>query len=213
MQKRMITIITGLACSAVFLIACGCGIFQTQPKPVHYYTLAYDQPQTARCRENAADNPVVIHVKQLHASAPYNTNHIIYAPNQHQRARYAYHQWITAPSDMLTSLLARDIDRTGISDTVVLVPNAKNVTHRIGGTIIDFYENDEPGDWEAVLSLRLSLTRSDPVAGNETRLFTKTYREVKSLDKNNPHALARAMSNAMESVSKRFIEDICGKLP
>lgn len=213
MRKRMITIITGLAGSAVFLIAFGCGIFQAQPQPIQYYTLSYDQPEGAPCGEKAAGLPVVIHVKQLHASAPYNTNHIIYAPNRHQRDRYAYHQWITPPSDMLTSLLARDIERTGISDTVVLMPSAKNVTHRIKGTIIEFYENDEPGDWEAVLSLRLSLTRSNPAARTETRLFTKTYREVRPLDKNNPYALARAMSNAMESVSERFIDDICGKLP
>jgi len=212
MRKRMITTIICLAGSTVFLIASGCGVFQAQPEPVQYYTLSYDQPEAARCREKTAGIPLVIHVKRLHASAPYHTNHIIYAPNRYQRNRYAYHQWITPPSDMLTSLLVRDLERADISDTVVSMPSAKNVTHRIEGTIIEFYENDEPDDWEAVLSLRLSLTRLEAGSKTETLMFTTTYREVRTLDKNNPRALARAMSNAMKSVSERFIDDICGKL-
>ena len=57
------------------------------------------------------------------------------------------------------------------------------------------------------------LIRSDRTARTEELLFKKTYREIRTLKKNNPLDLARAMSKALEAVSKAFIEDICRELP
>lgn len=213
MRKRMTKTIICLTGCTVLLLAAGCRIFQSQPDPVQYYTLSYDKPEVADCRDKTDNTPVVIHVKRFKASAPYNTNHIIYAPNRYQRSRYAYHKWINPPPDLMTPLLVRDIEHSGIADTVGQMPSAKNVTHRVEGMIIDFYENDKPDDWEAVLTLRLSLTHIKSGSKTEKVIFTKTYHEERKLDKNNPHALARATSKAMNSVSERFIGDICKKLP
>ena len=213
MRKRMTKTIICLTGCTVLLLAAGCRIFQSQPDPVQYYTLSYDKPEVANCRDKAVDTPLVIRIKRLDAAAPYNTNHIIYAPNRYERSEYAYQKWIKPPSDIMTPLLVRDIENSGIAETVGQMPSGKNITHRIEGTIIDFYENDKPDDWEAVLALRLSLTHIKSGSKTEKVIFTKTYREEKKLAKNNPHALARAMSEAMKSVSVRFIDDICKKLP
>jgi len=112
------------------------------------------------------------------------------------------------PADMLTPLLMRDIESSAIADAVVSTPAGKAVTHRVEGTIIDFYENNEDKRWEAVLVLRLSLTEIDPASRAEKTLFYKTYREVRALEKNNPHDLAHQMSKAMAAVSEQFISDI-----
>ncbi len=197
----------------VFLLINGCARVHPQPEPVRYYTLSYDPPDFPECLTNGNHKPVTIHLKRLDASAPYDTNQIIYAESPYERSSYAYHRWISTPATMVGSLLLRDIEKTGIAEAVVTIPAGKTVTHRIEGTIIDFYENDAPEDWEAVLALRLMLIRSDRTARTEELLFKKTYREIRILKKNNPLELARAMSKALETVSKAFIEDICRELP
>lgn len=201
-----------LLASGVFLLAGGCGFSRPQPEPLTYYALHYDAPEPHIDAQNIADGPVVIRVKRLQAQPPFNTSHIVYADNPYQRSRYLYHQWVTTPADMLSTLLTRDIEATSIGGMPVSATPGNAATYRVEGTIVDFYENDENPTWEAVLGLRLSLTRIDPVSRNEEILFQKTYRETSPLQKNNPHELARSMSKAMEAVSRRFRVDMYDKL-
>ena len=191
----------------------GCALTHPQPETIRYYTLHYDAPgDHPACRSHAADKRLIVQVKRFHAPPPYNATHILYAESPHQRSSYAYHQWVSTPADMLTELLHRDMEHTGIADAVVSISSGHTVTHRVEGTIIDFYENDVPENWEAVLALRLMLVRTDRELRTETILFKRTYREVETLEKNNPLSLARSMSKAMEAVSVRFIEDVCREL-
>lgn len=197
----------------IFLLFPGCATVRPQPEPVKYYTLSYDPPAPPDCLTTGNNKPLSIHLKRLNANAPYDTNQIIYAESPYQRSSYAYHRWISTPANMVSSLLLRDIEKTGIAEAVITAPAGNTVTHRIEGTIIDFYENDAPGDWEAVFELQLMLIRSDRTAGAEKLMLKKTYREIRTLKKNNPLDLARAMSKALEAVSNAFIEDICHELP
>ncbi len=201
-----------LMAGGMFLLACGCGFSRHQPEPVSYYALHYDVPELQISVKNITNSPVVIRVKRLQTQPPFNTTHIVYADNPYQRSRYLYHQWITTPADMLTTLLVRDIEAAGPAGMSVSTTPGKAATHRVEGTIVDFYENDENRQWEAVLVLRLALTRVDPVSRTEEILFQKTYRETRPLQKNNPHELARSMSKAMEAVSNRFIGDMYDNL-
>ncbi len=201
-----------LMAGGVFLLACGCGFSRHQPEPVTYYALHYDAPESQMAVENIIGSPVIIRVKRLQAQPPFNTTHIVYADNPYQRSRYLYHQWVTTPAEMLSTLLTRDIEAASTTGMTVSSNPGNAPTHRVEGTIIDFYENDEPPEWEAVLVLRLAMTRIDPVSRSEEILFQKTYREIRVLQKNNPHELARSMSKAMEAVSNRFIGDMYDKL-
>ncbi len=212
MRKQMIICILLFAGGAILLTG-GCGVSRHQPEPVTYYALYYTPPDPLPAVHNRTEKPLVIHLPRLHAQPPYNTTHMVYADSPYQRNRYAYHQWVSTPAEMLTSLLLRDIETSKIVDAAVSMPAGKGVTHRIEGVIIDFYENDEKTQWEAVLVLRMTLTRMDPAATTGKILLQRTYNEVIPLKKNNPHELARSMSKAMEAVSRRFIADIYGKLP
>ncbi len=213
-QKRKILWVL-LVAGSMLLLFSGCGT-RHPAEPVRYYTLYYSPPEPLEgreVREGADERPVFIHVKRLHALPPFNTTHIVYADSPFQRSKYVYHQWVTTPTDMLTALLVRDIEASGVADMTMAMPSGKTVTHRVEGTIIDFYENDEGPQWEAVIALRLALTRMDPASRTGEILFQKTYRETKPLEKNNPHELARSMSTAMGAVSRQFIQDIVEVLP
>jgi len=207
MRTVMMISIIAIAAGMLLTVA-GCGGMRQQPEPVQYYVLHYEPPKAPTAPAAEPKKPAVIHVERLQARSPYTTRHIIYAESPYQRNKYTYHQWMSPPADMLTPLLIRDIESSAIADTVVPTSAGKAVTHRVEGTIIDFYENNEDKRWEAVIVLRLSLTEIDPASRAEKTLFYKTYREVRPLEKNNPHDLARQMSKAMAAVSKQFISDI-----
>jgi ABC-type uncharacterized transport system auxiliary subunit len=210
MRKFLVPLI--IACAAAgFLFAYGCAIKADAPEPVKYYVLHYAPPEFPVTINNS-EKPVVIHVDRLKTHVPYNSTRIVYAENPHQRSTYAYHQWMKYPADMVASLLLRDIEKSGIADTVVERPSRSHVTHRVEGTIVDFYENDEKAQWEAVLTLRLALIHIDSSTRAEKVIFEDTYREVKPLERNNPLGLARSMSKAMEDVSKQFLADITNAL-
>lgn len=207
MKRRIAicTIIAGL--SAVFLLsASGCAPGRQQPQPINYYVLHYDPP--GKTAPSGFGESVIVHVQRLEAPEPYNTNHMIYAENPWHRARYAYHQWMVKPADMLSGLLVRDIENAGAA-----VASRRDATHRVEGGIVDFYEDNEKQRWEAVLTLRLALVRIREDGKEERTLFSNAYAERVALEKNNPHSLARALSKAMEAVSVRFLDDMAQSIP
>jgi len=207
-MKRQIAICTILAgFSALILFsASGCAPTRQQPQPINYYVLHYDPP--GKTLPAGLGESVVVHVQRLEAPAPYDTSHIIYAQNPWHRARYAYHQWMVRPADMLTGFLVRDIESAGAA----AVASRRDATHRVEGAIIDFYEDDEKQRWEAVLTLRLALIRIRKDGREQETLFSNTYAERVVLEKNNPHSLARSMSKAMEAVSVQFLGDMAESL-
>lgn len=211
-MKRQIAIciiIAGL--SALFVLsASGCTPGRHQPEPISYYVLHYNPP--GKSLPSGIKDPVIVHVKRLEAPAPYNTNHMIYAENPYHRARYAYHQWMAKPADMLTGLLVRDIQSAGATDAASASTSRRDATLRVEGGIIDFYEDDEKHQWEAVLTIRLALVHIRDAGRQERTLFMSTYAERVVLEKNNPHSLARSMSKAMEAVSGQFMADMAESL-
>ena len=190
------------------LLAGGCGLLYHEPEQIKYYTLSYESPAPSAESENSPDKAAVIRVGRIHAKPPYDTNHIVYAQSPYQRSKYVYHKWITTPADMLTSFFIRDIEAFDVADIEISSSFGKAPTYNVKGIIIDFYENNEKARWEAVLALRLTLVKTDPESRGKRVILSNTYREIRELEKNNPHELARSMSKAMEAVSKQFLADL-----
>ncbi len=208
-QIAICTIIAGLS-ALFFLSAFGCTPGRQQPEPMSYYVLHYDPP--GKALPSGIKEPVIVHVKRLEAPAPYNTNHMIYSENPYHRARYAYHQWMVNPADMLTRLLVRDVQHAGTTDAAYASMSRRNATLRVEGEIVDFYEDNEKQQWEAVLTIRLALIGISEAGREERTLFINTYAERVVLERNNPHSLARSMSKAMEAVSGQFMADMAESL-
>lgn len=189
----------------LFLPFVSCMNFR-QPNPdITYYTLEYDSP-TFPGKEQL---PCIIKLEDFMASPIYNTTSIIYRKNAFERDAYTYYKWSVNPADIVTYLIGRDLKKSGLFKGVLL-PGERNreIAFRLEGIVNEFYELDESKEWSGVLSLSITLTPQGKAKASGMDIFQKTYSVTERCENKNPAALAKALSGAMEKVSRRIIDDI-----
>ena len=187
------------------LLVSGCLNLKQQPnKKINYYTLEYDPPETA----NLKPLPFVIFVERFNVAPLYDTNRIIYSQKKFKRDAYIYHKWMANPGDLVTYYLARDIKLSSLFRTAFSSNSSYSSTHIIGGTVDEFFEQDDNDIWKAVLSINITLmSNSEPDIGKSV-LMQKRYSVIEPCSRKNPQSLAEAMSKAMANISDRIIKDV-----
>ena len=177
-----------------------------QPNPeIEYYTLEYDSPVFP----GKERMPFTIKVEPFKISPVYNTTHIIYQEEAFKRDSYTYHRWSVNPADIVSYLVGRDLKNSGLFKGV-LIPGDRNreFVFRLGGMVDKFYELDGEKEWSGVLSVSINLIPEGRAKKAGMEIFQKSYRVTEKCEKKNPAALARALSRAMEKVSRQMGEDL-----
>lgn len=80
-------------------------------------------PAAAAPRAAAAAKPTLL-INPPRAAAGFDTRHIVYLRQPHQIEYFAYSQWVDTPAQMLAPLIARQVERSGAFDAVLLAPTA-----------------------------------------------------------------------------------------
>jgi len=200
MKKNYWLIIALLAALSLY----GCLSFERKTPSFFYYTLEYAVPQTPGLQPLNTD----IYVERFVANPPYDTDRMIYRRKQFERDTYLYHRWRTRPAEMASSFVARDLRESHAFHRVYREFLPPGAAYRLQGVVEDFLEWDSSGHREALLRLRIILSRTLGSGGNEKSLFEKTYVARKPLEGKGPRDLARAMSQALKEVSAGLIQDI-----
>ncbi|MDA3895945.1 MAG: ABC-type transport auxiliary lipoprotein family protein [Desulfobacteraceae bacterium] len=188
-----------------FISSCSMGKKSLQP--ISYYVLDYEKPDFAP--QSAL--PITLSLEKLKTASPYNSNRIVYSNNRYSQNKYVYHQWMAAPEEMISNLLARDL-RASNRFKAVLDSNDPLTSYLIRGTIDEFYEQDTDSQWNAVLSITISLINKNDNDKTRQFIFQKNYKKIHPLDQNNPKGLARALSMGMSEISNQIISDIYNEL-
>ena len=176
-----------------------------QPRnKIAYYTLEYDPPTPG----NQPPLSAPIRVNQLSVSPIYNTNRIIYREGFFKREAYVYHKWRANPVDVVTYLLRRDLQQSGLFKAVVSRESRLPSAYVLEGSVDEFLEWNKKGGWEAYLSLSMILMQENEPDISKRILFQKTYYSTKPCRQKNPGALAEAMSSAMSEISSQIMLDI-----
>ena len=115
-----------LLCIMLLLLS-ACMHSATTSNPVYYYTLDYATPAGSFSRRL----PDVLRVDHFSASPPFNTQRIIYADKGLHRNAYAHHRWIAPPAELLSYLLARDLQDSNAFQAVLAPDNSLPATHII----------------------------------------------------------------------------------
>ncbi|MBA2882406.1 ABC-type uncharacterized transport system auxiliary subunit [Desulfosalsimonas propionicica] len=195
--------------AAIFaiLLVPGCTGFSEPPKPVESYVLSYPAPMTAGTKTTAPD--AVLAVQAFDAAAPYRSRHMVYADHQLRRKTYAYHQWVSKPSEMVRDRIMRDLQAARAVRSVTRAEKRLEApTHVLWATIEAFYEDDTRSPWQAVLELTATLSVTRSGQSGHCIIMTKTYQARQNLSQNNPLGLARAMSKALAEISEDLGADL-----
>ncbi len=168
-----------------------------------FYSIDYPSP----VYESQTRLPLILEVEPFEGVAPYDTTRIIYSTNRFARNRYVYHQWIAKPSTMITPLLVRDIRCAALFQAVITTRDPK-ATHVLRGTVEQFYEQDTKENWNAVLSITVTLIKKNEPDATKAIGFQKSYTHTQVCEEKSPQGLAAAMSTAVSRISEMIIADI-----
>jgi len=195
----IISLIGGL-----ILTLAGCLSFGEPASKVDYYTLEYVSPKFTDVKTVNS----IIKMERFQASPLYNSERISYRKNNFQTDNYSNQRWETNPAHLIAYFLYRDIRQSGLFKAVFNHDAGFSATHSISGNVDEFFEDDRGKIWEAVLSLDIILMAENEPDLNKRILFQKRYSARKECVRNNPGALAEAMSKAMSELSAQIITDI-----
>jgi ABC-type uncharacterized transport system auxiliary subunit len=190
---------------AVFflLVLTGCIAPQAAPD-VEFYTLEYDPPSIGELK----GLPAVIHVERFTTVPTFDSERILFREKQYQMDEYHYHRWRSRPGELVPSFLARDMERSGLFRGVFALDSRVATTHRLEGTVLELFEEDQPESYKAVLAVSVTLIAENEPDISKRIVFQNRYGASEGLRARNPRALAEAMSAAMRKVSESVIRDI-----
>lgn len=206
-MRRETPIVLGMI-FACMLVLTGCIGNASAPSTVYYYTIDYDSEAPSA----PSRLPVVLRVNRFSASPPFNTQRIVYAEKNLHRNTYTYHHWIAQPGELLSYLLARDLDYCDGFLAVLPADATQPATHDVYGWIEEFIEIDDHNPWQASISVHITLASAlDPDASRRI-LMQKHYRQKAECKAKTPAALAQAMSAAVAFIYKDVVRDIYSHL-
>jgi len=190
-------------CVLPFMI--GACVNMKQPRnKIEFYTLEYDPPKI----EAHKPLPSVIKVERFNVAPIFNTNRIIYRDSSFKRSSYQYHRWRANPGDFVSYFLGRDIKKSGLFKAVIPYDSRFPCSYILEGSVDEFLEWDTKDQWEALLSITITLIADKEPDISKRIFFQKSYRSSKPCKQKHPRALTEAMSQAMSEVSGQTIKDI-----
>ncbi|MDD5233180.1 MAG: ABC-type transport auxiliary lipoprotein family protein [Syntrophales bacterium] len=186
---------------SALLILNGCAGAKFPPE-VNQYTLEYASPAFGDMKPVDAS----IRLEPFSIVRAYSTTSMVYRTKPFRYGDDAYNRWRVKPSDMLSDLLLRDMRNAGLFRGVFSYNDADNGCYNLGGVIEEIYERESKDCNQAVLGVNVTLVGSSQEAPGQI-LFQKGYRSVQDMERRDAESLARAMSRAMEAVSREIILD------
>jgi ABC-type uncharacterized transport system auxiliary subunit len=179
-----------------------------QPAPViGYYTLEYLPPKSLPKGSGYA-----LKIERFRNAPPYGTNRMHYREGPFQLQPYVYHKWLSPPGDMVAFLLLRDFQASSCFDAAIAPEDGYTPTHRMLGSVDEFFEQDDEERWLAVLSVTITLLDETTAQLGGRLVFQRRYQSTKASKRKHPQALADAMSQALADVSEQIIADVCAKI-
>lgn len=120
--------------------------------------------------------PFTLYVPAFQASAQQRGDRIFFRDGDRTKNFYFYHRWVVAPEQMIGDVLARDLERSNLFGGGVFQGETGMVpTHEIQGRLVELYADNTRGKDRAVLEIKLTLFRIDPVDFKKETIFQKSY--------------------------------------
>ncbi|MFP4040840.1 MAG: ABC-type transport auxiliary lipoprotein family protein [Desulfosudaceae bacterium] len=200
----------GLLLACCLLLAGGCASLSELSQPdldIEYYSIEIKPPAAT-----GDTIPGVLRFRQFTAAPLYNTKAIIYRTREFQTDQYTYHRWHAAPADMTADWLGRAIRKSGLFQAVFGPESLNPADYCLDGHLETFLENDTSSPWQAELALVITLLDPSQSEPRQQTLMQKRYTATEPCVRDNPRALAEAMSRALETVAGEIIADITDRL-
>jgi ABC-type uncharacterized transport system auxiliary subunit len=169
-----------------------------------YYNLEYSSPRLSDLKSL----PLVIKMEHFNTAPIYHTSRILYRDRSFDLKSYPYHKWRANPGDLVQYFLLRDLRASGLFKAILPYSSTLVASNVIEGSLDEFLEWDGTKDWQAVLSLSITLIKRGERNDQKRIVMQKVYRTMEPCGRKNPLAVVEAMSRAMSRTSEQIIRDL-----
>jgi ABC-type uncharacterized transport system auxiliary subunit len=197
-----------LAVVLSFAFLGGCMSLKQPSYKIDYFALEYEPRPVGNLKPLSH----VLKVNRFSAAPVYNTTQMIYRDRPFKREAYTYHKWRANPGDLVSSLLARDIQRSGLFKAVVSHESSLSASYVLEGSVDEFLESNRDGALQAVLTVSTTLVAAGERDITKKVLFQKSFHATKPCKEKSPQGLVEAMSQAMAQVSQDIIKSLYARL-
>jgi ABC-type uncharacterized transport system auxiliary subunit len=118
------------------------------------------------------------------------------------------HRWEDNPADMITELVLRDLDRSGLFEKTVDQWSSARYRYALEGIIRNLQGTIKDGKGKALIDIEATLIDFEARVGMEKYLLKKLYKiEIPSQDAT-PDSIIKALNVAVKEFSERLRDDI-----
>ena len=186
----------------LFFIASGCAL--KTGNAILYHTLNYSRPD----KEFQTPIPHTLMVYHFLLAPDVESDSILMSEPKGTEKSVRFHRWQENPADIVTDLLLRDLEASGLFRKTV--DQLSNVRYRyaLEGTLRDMHGIIKDGQASAVVELEVVFTDFDAPRPAQKDLLKKTYRvEIPSKDASAESFLA-AFNAGVKEISALLRADI-----
>lgn len=190
--------------SLIFFLISGCGNVPVKK----YYILNYE-PDPLRYREYDKPYPYTIRVKEFEIEKAYDRPQLVYKKSPFELQYYFYQIWAVTPTRMISDVIHKHLQSTGIVSHVVRRFDEGRVPdYELSGTIEAIEEYDSEEIWFAHISIRIVLTRTK----DNRLIYSRHFDRRKKVLQHKPEYVIRVLSQIVDFIMTQAIHDIDVKL-
>lgn len=179
-------------------LTCGC----SSVPDYTYFTMAYTLLQA----EGDTDQPLAesLRIRDLEIAPAYDKDKMVYRFSPYQFQYYNYMLWAVKPNKMVTELIVRHLEHSGLFEVVSRDYGDARPQFELTGTLEAIEELDSGSEWYAHLafSLRVSRFRDERVVwSHRVDAKKRVYNKA-------PVYVAKALSELMEAEMNKVVEKL-----
>lgn len=158
-NRNLVLNILGLVALTVFVFT-SCSFFQSSLPTKNYYILNY-KPVTAIPAGSKRPYPYTLQVGNFNVQAIFNRQNILYRFSPHQIQYYEIEQWAVRPDRMITNLVFKHLEASGLTNRVGIDFFDTRPDYRLEG-MIEAIEKYDAGDmFYAHLAMSMKMLRTE----------------------------------------------------
>jgi ABC-type uncharacterized transport system auxiliary subunit len=188
--------------SSLWIIGCvGAG---KPPLQIDRYLIDYPAP--------VFEKPIrideTIRIGRFRVAGAYNNPNMIFRRDNYLVDSFNYNKWAVNPADMVGDNLLRDMQSSGLFRAVFSRYAPDEGRYILQGGVEEFFLRMDETGRAAVVSLEITLQDTKQREATKRILFQRKYRGEETLGSQSPEGYCRAMSLAMEKLSRRITSDV-----
>ncbi len=152
--------------------------------------------------------PETLMVYRFLLSPEIDARHLVITKKGKKSESVYYQQWKYNPADMITDLILRDLDKSGLFERTVGQLSSMRYRYALEGKVLDLRGVLQDGKCRAVLEAEVELLDFEAPLGGDKSVMKRRYSIEVPCKDDTPGAVVDGLNQAVKQLSQRVHEDL-----